>query len=552
MSLHPSSVSCIPEETARIARAAFPKGNPYLRMRDALGPVYTDPPFAALFPKDGQPAEAPAQLALVTIMQFAEGLSDRQAADAVRDRLSWKYLLGLGLTDPGFDASVLSEFRDRLIAGGAEALLFETLLAHLRAQGLVKPRGRQRTDSTHVLAAIHVLNRLECIGETLRHALNTLATVAPAWLRAWVPPAWADRYGRRFEDYRLPDGKAERYALASEIGADGGLLLRCIYAVDAPAWLREVPAVQILRRVWLQQFHAAPPDQPVCWRAAEDLPPAPLLIGSPYDPDARWSKKRDTEWVGYKMHVTETCDEEEPHLVTNVETTLATTADNTMTTTIRGRLTARDLLPREHIVDTSYVTSDHLVDSHHAEIDLVGPVLGDMSWQARAEDGFGLAYFAIDWEAQRAMCPRGKTSAIWKPTTDSAGHNVITIRFAHADCSVCPVRAQCVQSNRPRALMIRTREHHEALQAARQRQTTDEFKAQYAIRSGIEGTISQGVRRCDLRRSRYIGLAKTRLLHLLIATALNFVRTAAWLADIPLAHTRRSAFTVLMAEPRAA
>jgi len=273
MSLRPSSESCIPEETARVAHAAFPKGHPYLRMRDALGPVYSDPAFAPLFPKDGQPAEAPAHLALVTIMQFAEGLSDRQAADAVRDRLSWKYLLGLGLTDPGFDASILSEFRGRLIAGGAEALLFETLLTHLRAQGLVKPRGRQRTDSTHVLAAIHVLNRLECIGEALRYALNTLATVAPDWLRAWVPPSWADRYARRFEDYRLPDGKAARYALAAEIGADGCLLLSCIYAVDAPAWLRAVPAVQVLRRVWLQQFHAAAPDAPLCWRTAEDLPP---------------------------------------------------------------------------------------------------------------------------------------------------------------------------------------------------------------------------------------------------------------------------------------
>ncbi len=552
MSLRPSSEPCIPGDTARTARAAFPKGNSYLRMRDALGPIYTDAQFAALFPKDGQPAEAPVQLALVTIMQFAEGLSDRQAADAVRDRLSWKYLLGLELTDPGFDASVLSEFRTRLLVGGAEALLFETLLAHLRTQGLVKPRSRQRTDSTHVLAAIHVLNRLECIGETLRHALNTLATVAPDWLRPWVPAVWSDRYTRRFEDYRLPDGKAERYVLAGEIGTDGVALLSHLYAPDAPVWLREVPAVQILRRVWLQQFYAAVPGQPVCWRTAEDLPPAPLLISSPYDPDARWSKKRDTEWVGYKVHVTETCDEELPHLVTNVETTLATTADNTMTTTIQTHLAARDLLPREHIVDTGYVTSDHLVDSHRADVDLIGPVLEDMSWQARAHDGFGMASFVIDWETQQATCPQGKTSVVWKPTKDGRGHEVISIRFAHAACSVCPVQERCVQSRRPRALMIRVREHHEALQAARHRQTTDEFKGQYAVRAGIEGTISQGTRLGDLRQSRYIGLAKTRLLHVLIATALNFVRTAAWLADMPLAHTRRSAFAVLMTQPRAA
>ncbi len=545
MSLHPSSASSIPEETARIARAAFPKGSPIIRMRDTFGPLYADPQFAALYPHDGQPAEAPAHLALVTVMQFAEGLSDRQAADAVRGRIDWKYALALELTDPGFDASVLSEFRSRLIAGTAEMALFETLLARLREHGLVKPRGRQRTDSTHVLAAVHVLNRLECVGETLRHALNTLATVAPDWLRSWVPTDWFDRYARRIEDYRLPDSKADRYALAERIGADGRLLLECVSARDTPPWLREVPAVQVLRRVWLQQFHASSPEEPVRWRTAEDLPPAPLLISSPYDPDARYSKKRDTEWVGYKVHLTETCDEDTPHLLVNVETTPATVADSTMTGAIHLHLVGRDLVPREHIVDTSYVTSDHLVTAERMGADLLGPVLTDQSWQARADEGFGAASFVIDWDAQRATCPRGKTSAVWTPTTDSGGHDVITIRFAHADCSVCPVRPQCVHSPRPRALAIRPRAQFDALRAARQRQTTQEFKERYARRAGIEGTISQGVGLGDLRRSRYSGLAKTRLLHLLIATALNFVRAAAWLADTPRAQTRRSAFASL-------
>lgn len=187
----------IPDETARVARAAFPKGNRYILMRDALGPLFTNPEFADLFPKDSAPAEAPAQLALITVMQFAEGLADRQAADAVRGRIDWKYALALELTDPGFDASVLCDFRTRLLAGGAEQRLFETMLVLFKEQGLLKARGRQRTDATHVLAAVHVLNRLECIGETLRHALNSLASRAPEWLRAWVPPLWFERYSRR-------------------------------------------------------------------------------------------------------------------------------------------------------------------------------------------------------------------------------------------------------------------------------------------------------------------------------------------------------------------
>jgi transposase len=179
--LRPMPIEPIPPDTARVARAAFPKGNRYLRVADELDSLFTDEVFLALFPPHGQPALPPWRLALVTILQFAEGLSDRQAANAVRGRTDWKYVLRLELTDPGFDGSVLSAFRTRLIAGAAEYRLLETLLTWCRDRQLVKARGRQRTDSTHVLAAVRALNRIEVVGETLRHALNTLAVVAPEW-----------------------------------------------------------------------------------------------------------------------------------------------------------------------------------------------------------------------------------------------------------------------------------------------------------------------------------------------------------------------------------
>src|SRR4051794_31880946 len=230
MSLRPQDPPTVPEETRRVARAAFPKGTLCLSIADALGPVYQDCQFTALFPRRGQPAEAPGRLALAVVLQFVEDLSDREAADAVRGRIDWKYALGLTLSDPGFDHTVLSEFRTRLVEGKAELLLLDTLLQHLQEQGLVKARGRQRTDSTHVFAAVRVLNRLERVGETLRAALNELATVAPAWLQALVPRAWYERYGRRVENYRLPKTEAARSALAAEIGADGQLLLAAIDA----------------------------------------------------------------------------------------------------------------------------------------------------------------------------------------------------------------------------------------------------------------------------------------------------------------------------------
>ena len=543
MSLRAPLVYCLPEDTARVARAAFPKGNTYLHVFDALGPIDTTPPFADLFPKAGQPAIAPAQLALATIFQLAEGLSDRQAADAVRGRIDWKYARCLELDDHGFDASVLSEFRDRLSASGTEAVLFETLLKALKEARLVKPRSRQRIDSTHVLAAIHVLNRLELVGETLRHALNTLAAVAPDWLRSQVPADWYARYGRRFEEYRLPDALAERVALAAQIGADGRALLAVVFASETAAWLAQVPAIETLRRVWVQQFHA---DEPVRWRAASDLPPSAVVISSPYDPDARYCKKRETIWTGYKVHLTETCDAALPSIVTDADTTVATTVDHAVTAAVQARLAARGLAPREHLADTSDVTADHLVTSQTAHnCTLLGPIHEDYSWQARAGEGFGAAQFAVDWEQERAICPQGRSSRIWKPTRDSAGHAIINIRFDYADCRDCPARQRCVSSDRARALAIRPQPLYEALHDARRRRHTPEFRARYRARAGIEGTFSQGVSIGDLRRTRYRGLAKTRLLHLLIAIALNFHRVAAWLAERPRAQTRVSAFARL-------
>src|SRR5664279_2901495 len=198
----------VPAETAQVARAAFPKGKRYVTWRDELGPVYTDEAFRELFARRGQPAQSPASLTLVTIMQFMENLSDREAAEAVRSRIDWKYLLGLELSDPGFDFSVLNEFRQRLLGGSAEALLLDRLLELARARGLLKARGQQRTDSTHVLAAVRNLNRLELVGEAMRQALNRLADVAPEWLRGWVPAEWYRRYGQRIEQFRLPKGAA--------------------------------------------------------------------------------------------------------------------------------------------------------------------------------------------------------------------------------------------------------------------------------------------------------------------------------------------------------
>jgi transposase len=547
MSLQDAPLDHVPAETARVAHAAFPKGTLAMRVRDVLGGIYSNEDFADLFRARGRPAAAPWRLALVTILQFIDGLSDRQAAEAVRSRIDWKYLLGLELTDPGFDFSILSEFRARLLAGEAEQRLLDRLLAVLQDQRLLQARGRQRTDSTHVLAAVRVLNRLVLVGETLRHALNSLAVAAPDWLPAQVAPEWFDRYGLRVEEGRLPAAAAARQALAEAIGADGRHLLTAVRAADAPAWLREVPAVEVLRQVWLQQYHAPAADGRVRWRERGDQPPSSLAIASPYDAEARFSTKRRTSWVGTKVHVTETCDPGQPHLITHVETTPATTDDGQVVDTIHARLAAKQLLPGEHLLDAGYVDTALLLSSQAEHgVALVGPVRTDHSWQAKAGQGFDAASFVIDWEAQRVECPRGATSADWQPGQDPRGNAVIRVKFARAACAACPSRSDCTRAaGAGRELTLRPQEHQAALEDARQRQTTADFAARYAARAGVEGTLSQGVRAFGLRRARYLGLARTHLQHVITAVAIDLVRVEAWLTGQPCASTRRSRFAAL-------
>lgn len=516
-----------------------------MKMRDSLGEIYTDKEFETLFRSDcGQSAYSPGQLALISVMQFAEGLTDRQAAEAVRSRIDWKYALGLEITDSGFDYSVLSEFRGRLIARGRSHQILEKILEQFKQKGWLKSRGKARTDSTHVIAAIRQLNRLECVGETLRQCLNELATIAPEWLLSIVNQDWFDRYSHRFEQYRLPKTKAEQLELALAIGRDGHKLLASLYSTNAPGKLAEVEAVEILRCVWVQQYYLC--EDSLNWRT-NDLPPNQLLIQSPYDRQARNRTKRDTNWTGYAVHLTETCDPNLPSLITNVETTPATTFDGTMTPIIHQHLADKELLPKEHFVDTAYVSAQHLLDSQqNYQLELVGPVAADTSWQARSSDGFDLKSFTIDWDSQTVICPAGHTSQAWCERIESDGTCVTEVRFAARDCRVCPVRGQCTRAvSAPRLLKLRPQRMHQALQVARTQQATVAFQKRYHQRAGVEGAISQACVRFGLRRSRYIGLAKTHLQHLFTATAINLSRIVNWLEDIPRAKTRTSRFAAL-------
>ena len=315
MSLRPQPLPPVPTATAAAVQAAFPKGNLYRELRAEFSTLYDDQLFADLYPPQGRPVEvAPWRLALVMVMQYIEGLTDRQAADAVRRCMDWKYALSLDLTDPGFDFTLLHDFRGHLLDHKPGQRFLDTFLAACNARGWVKARGTQRTDSTHVLAAIHTLHRLECVLEAMHDALNQRSDVSPAWVRQQVPLEWYTRYGLRSDRARLPKDASQREALARQVGADGYQLLEWISRPESPPGVCELPALEVLRRIWLQQYDRCTVHgrETLRWRTGDEQPPSAVRIASPYDLEGRDSSKRDTHWVGYRMHLTETCDADHP------------------------------------------------------------------------------------------------------------------------------------------------------------------------------------------------------------------------------------------------
>jgi transposase len=526
--LRPTSIPALPEETARIAKKVFANNNLYLTIGDKIGYLFTDEDFMDLYGTEGPPAGvSPAFLTLVTIFQFIENIPDRQAAEQVRARIDWKYALHLPLDDPGFDFSVLSDFRQRLVSHEAGPRVFKRVLERLVGLGLLSKGGKQRTDATYVLSAVRDLSRLELVAETMRLALEALAEQDPVWLRSIAPSHWYERYNRILTTFRLPRGKQKQAELAFEIGADGFYLLEIVQSGQTPAGIIQLPELELLHQVWEQQFEQA--EGQIRWHTPQEMPPGAEQIATPHDPEARHTARKTQSWTGYQVHLSETCDPDTPHLITHVETTPATTAEITVLDDIHQGLAQVNLLPKDHLVDNGYIAGHAIVDSQaHYGVHLIGPVADDTSWQARQPDGLTADQFQLDWSQQRAICPEGHPSIYWSEATNQYSHPVVNIQFPKSRCLACPAQSRCTQAlNTGRTLKLSL--HFETILQRRQQQQTDEFKATYAARAGVEGTISAAVRTHGARRSRYIGQSKTTLQELFMATAINLKRAARWL-----------------------
>jgi transposase len=544
MSLLSTPWPALPDETARVARAAFKRqGNLYLTIGDQLDDLFAEVDFGPLYAADGKPALSPQLLTLVTVFQFIENLSDREAADAVRSRIDWKYALHLALGDTGFDASVLSEFRQRLAQQAMGQVLFEQVLKRLQARKLLTAGGKQRTDATYVLGATQLLNRVQLVAETMRLALEALGDQHPEWLRTIALSHWYERYSLVLTGFRLPRAKDKQEALALEIGRDGCHLLAALDQPTTPERAQRLPEVQTLITVWQQQFEQH--DDGPHFKAQGQKTPSAQQIVTPHDTAVRFTTHHLRGWEGYQTHWTETCDAERPHLITHVATPAATTVDVELLPRIHAALARLGLLPAEHLVDAGYTSADNLLNSwRRYGVRVVGPVSPGGNWQAGLPDGITHDQFEIDWAAQTARCPQGQLASRWHEHIDAAGQHWTEIHFAQADCAACPVRERCTKSTH-QGRRLHLASHYPFMRAARQYQDTAAFKAEYAGRAGVEGTISEAVRAHGARRSRYIGPVKAELQSLLTAMAINVKRSALWLMGRRPSQTRRPGLVCL-------
>jgi transposase len=496
MSIRPRLGVEVPELTARVARASNPAGTTAMWVRDRLDGLWDDEDFAGWYPRDGRPGISPAQLATVSVLQFLLGLSDREAAEAVRCRIDFKYALGLDLDDPGFHHSVLGDFRERLLEEGRPDRLLDLALARLKEAGLVRERTAQRTDSTHVLAAVRDLTRLELVTEAVRAALEEIARTAGHALEGVVEDDWGRRYGRQV---RLGKNPTRPKTRMNQAGADARRLLDHL-AVGYPDMLRG-PQVQALQQILLQNYHWDPAGR-LRWRDDEGgagLPPSAARIVSPYDVAARYARRGQvTRWAGYLAHVTETCSDDGPNVITDVAVMAATSDDRQALAGIHSRLERRGLLP------------------------------GNRTAQHRDQQGYARDDFRIDYDRQEVTCPQGQVSKGWHgpyPTSSPDAAPLIVARFSTRQCQPCPARTACTTSGDGRRTVgFPPRELYELQVRNHADQQDPAWHKRYAVRSGIEGTVNEFAHGHGMRHCRYRGQPKTHLQHVLTAIAVNIER----------------------------
>jgi transposase len=521
MGLYVQDHSLMPENTGNLGRLLLAETNVYRLIGDQLSELVRDDDFADIYDELGGPALSPSMLGLVTVFQMLEKLPDRQASEAVVLRIDWKYALHLPLEYKGFAYTNLSHFRARLLANQAEYRIFDQLLKKLVELGFVRHKGKQRTDSTHVLGLVAKLSRLELVRETLRVALHAMQEHSANWVQAHVPATFQENYLARVTDYQLSETEVARRL--EQIGADGWWLLQQL--TPLPEVFAGLQEIETLRQVWQQQYTV---DENGSYKGPRQKLNGADLIQSPHDVEARYSEKRGKGWQGYRSQLTETAEAKgSPNFIVDVAVTSAQLQDVSALPAIQARLAGRDLLPSEQIVDQGYVSSGQIAAGQAKGLRLHGP----MPMMPKTPF-FPLEAFQLNLEQRVAICPGGKSSekGLYEPHQNAPNEYLF---FFGQQCQSCPIRSQCTNARDGRTLSYNV--NHVYMQERYAEMKTADFWLEMKLRPPVEGTISQAVR-LGARRARYRGQRRVNLQWVFTAIAINVRRLAKVLGRMTVHH----------------
>jgi transposase len=503
-----------------VADGLFEQGSVYRVFREEVLPALRGlrPELETLYCSDnGRPAIDPVLMAGVTILQFMEKAPDRKATEQLKLNLGWKYALDLEWEDRGFHPTSLVVFRRRLVQGKAERIGLDAVLKRLEGHGLVRKRSKQRIDSTKVLANVSKMSRLEACRETMRLSLEEVRKGNRGSLpQPWQ--GWIERYCESEVDYRQL-GEASR--MVEKLRQTGEDMLSLWQWLQTRPDLREGKKAQVLKQMLEEQFEIR--EGSVTVRRVQ-------LAGSiqnPHDPEAQWAAKdpeKKSQWIGYKAQVVETVAEEDPdrgRFITELSTTEATASDLAgMEEALEAQQESGLELPSHLYADSAYVNGAELARASEEKRELIGPVKGS----PRKKNMFPVESFDISIAERRAICPAGKKSrTCCRIANFHPGKTMYRFRWK-TECGDCRLRSQCTGKRKSREIVVSP--NHDYLQKRRLEMQTEAFKQEARKRNAIEGTISELVRGYGLRRTRYRGLAKTRLANYFIAAACNVRRWA--------------------------
>jgi transposase len=500
----------IPQAVSCWGKKYLKDNNLYRVVGDQLLSFISADEFTSMYSHTGRPSISPIILSLVTLFQFLEEIPDRVAAQYAMTRLDWKYALHIPMDDPGFHYSDLCNFRKRLAKHGKESLLFDQLLKQIESLGFLKKRKHQRTDSTHILALVSELSRLENLSESLRVSLRAIQKSESAFYQMKIPALYREHWSISQSDYQMTE--PQRREALERVGQDIHWLLSFL-ETNKKSFLR-LPELEVLQTLFYQHF-AVQDSQKVCLKDKADT--GKDKIQSPHEPEARYSKKRGKSWVGYKTHITETANGKgEVNFITDITTTNSCEQDNETLSGIQEKLEAGNLKPEQQFTDKGYVTGANLSESGKKDIQLMGEVS-----ELNNKGLFTADDFTVDYQTMTAICPAGCTSISWKKRESDNHNGDAQIRFC-SQCNHCLLKEKCTKSKRGRRLRLNL--HYPMLKKRRQESKTGTFKKLMKRRPPVEGTISEMVRVHGLRRSRYRGMMKTHFHGLMVGTAVNLKR----------------------------